>query len=119
MAWLKQKNTTNIVLLYQPSNHYNISDRYTGKERWIIEASQKDVSNRWESSLDIVGKPPETRIWRVTYNMISPAESPLPVSIGSLEEMRQELSTALVEIHDFAKENKENYFADLFSKSLA
>jgi hypothetical protein len=118
LGWLKQKNTTSVVLHYQPSNQNDIPDRYTGKEQWIIEVSQKGILTRWDSKLDFVGKPPETRTWKVTYKMISRSEFPLQVSSRLSEEIRQELSAALVEIYQFAKENKEEYFANLFSRSL-
>jgi hypothetical protein len=122
-AHLREGHALGLRMLRQSTHRPLFTDRMTaglvgGGGRWML-AVRHDANTRYfEADWQVWNREaPEQRIWRVVYRVAGSRSAP-PPGDRPLEEVHDELHTALARIHAFAAAHDCRPFTDSFGRAL-
>ena len=123
-AYLAREGVSGLLLARAPCNRPLAPDRMSagfvgGGEVWAIEALRVGGQcDSWYDRWHVWNRAaPERRIWRVAY-LRSEGPGPSSAVREELAAVRDELETALAEIHDFARRHECSGFIESFADGL-
>jgi len=122
MNLLLTQKMTRASLIHKPVNDPKFADRMTagfvgGGGQWLLCVQKQDHSDFWQAAWQVANRDaPDRRIWRVQYALVEETNQ-LAADRPNLSELTAQLAEALVEIEQFAREQKLDGFADCFAKA--
>lgn len=118
--YLKKQRVERVKLHFVSSFNEELPDRIGaafvgGGGRWLMETLYGDCSDLWESGWTTTRG---ARPWKVYYLIVARDWEQFAGSYLSLRGARRRLSNALINVEAFAREQRENYWAESFRKAL-